>query len=47
MTGPSTQHPGAAAARLARALAAVGLIAGSIVLFVAGYVMFQRQEVRA
>ncbi len=25
----------------------VGLIAGSIVLFVAGYVMFQRQEVRA
>jgi len=25
----------------------VGLIAGTIVLFVAGYVMFQRQEVRA
>jgi len=26
---------------------AVGLIAGSIVLFVAGYIVFQRQEVRA
>ena len=25
----------------------VGLIAGTIVLFVIGYVMFQRQEVRA
>jgi ABC-2 type transport system permease protein len=25
----------------------VGLIAGTIVLFVAGYVLFQRQEVRA
>jgi ABC-2 type transport system permease protein len=25
----------------------VGLIAGTIVLFVAGYVVFQRQEVRA
>ena len=26
---------------------AVGLIAGTIVLFVVGYVLFQRQEVRA
>jgi ABC-2 type transport system permease protein len=26
---------------------AVGLVAGTIVLFVAGYVVFQRQEVRA
>jgi ABC-2 type transport system permease protein len=25
----------------------VGLVAGSILLFVAGYIVFQRQEVRA